>query len=140
MLNQPLKSLESTADVVLTEPRTSVAEAAALMLARRVAAVLVVDAGALVGIFTEHDIASRVVATGRDPQAVEVGDVMTREVLTADPDSTLGHALVLMHKHAIRHLPVLENGTPVGIVCARDALDPALEDFIAESRRRESFS
>lgn len=139
MLSEPLRNLEIAADLVVAVPGTSVADAAGLMLARSVAALLVVDADTLLGIFTEHDIATRVVALGRDPQAVEIGEVMTREPLTVGPDSTLGHALLVMHENAIRHLPVLENGKPVGIVCARDALDPALEDFVCEEHRRDSF-
>ena len=114
-------------------------EAAASMGEHGVGAVLVIDGGVLVGIFTEHDIVSRVIAGGLDPGAVQVRDVMTREPLTVGPDATLGHALVLMHDRAIRHLPVVEDGKPVGIVCARDALDPELEDFICEERRRETF-
>ena len=139
MLHQPIRSLKDTEKVVAVPSQTSVAEAAASMLAHGVSAVVVVDAGVLVGIFTEHDIVSRVIAGGRDPSGVQVGEVMTREPLTVDPDATLGHALVLMHERAIRHLPVVEDGKPVGIVCARDALDPELEDFICEERRRETF-
>ena len=44
-----------------------------------------------------------------------------------------------MHERAIRYLPVVEDGKPVGLVLARDALDPELEDFISEARRRKSF-
>lgn len=139
MLNQPIRSLAETAKFVTAAPPTSVAEAAALMLAHGVGAVLVVEGGALAGIFTEHDIVARVIAGGRDPHAVAIGEVMTREPLTVDPDALLGHALVVMHDHGIRHLPVIEDGKPVGIVCARDALDPELEDFICEERRREAF-
>jgi CBS domain-containing protein len=139
MLHQPIRSLKDTGKVVAIAPGETVAEAAASMLAHGVAAVVVVDGGVLVGIFTEHDIVSRVIAGGLDPRAVQVAEVMTREPLTVHPDSTLGHALVLMHDRAIRHLPVVEHGKPVGIVCARDALDPELEDFISEQRRRETF-
>jgi CBS domain-containing protein len=139
MLHQPIGSLKDTAKVVSVPPQASVAEAAAAMLEHGVGAVLVIDDGVLVGIFTEHDIVSRVIAGGLDPNAVRVREVMTREPLTVGPDATLGHALVLMHDRAIRHLPVVEDGKPVGIVCARDALDPELEDFICEERRRETF-
>ena len=56
-----------------------------------------------------------------------------------DPETSLGRALVLMHEHRLRHLPVVEDGKLIGIVCARDALDPELEDFTSEERRRASF-
>jgi len=139
MLIDPIGNLSETRNFVTAAPETSVAEAAALMLARRVSAVLVVERGALAGIFTEHDVVSRVIAAGHDPQRVLLSEVMTREPLTVGPQSTLGHALVLMHGRSIRHLPIVEDGKPVGVVCARDALDPELEDFICEERRREQF-
>jgi CBS domain-containing protein len=139
MLNQPIGSLKDTGKVVTAAPQTSVAEAVAMMLAHGVTAIVVVENDAISGIFTEHDVVSRVIAGGRDPQAVRLDEVMTREPLTVAPDATLGRAIVLMQERAIRHLPVAENGKLVGLVCQRDALDPALEDFISEARRRESF-
>ena len=139
MLSQPIRSLKDTGKVVTAAPQTSVAEAAAMMLAHGVGAVVVVDNGAITGILTEHDVVRRVIAGGRDPQAVRLDEVMTPEPLTVTPDVTLGHALVLMHERAIRYLPVVEDGKPVGLVLARDALDPELEDFISEARRRKSF-
>jgi len=64
---------------------------------------------------------------------------MTREPLTVTSEATLGRALVLMHERGVRHLPVIRDGRPVGMVCARDALDPELEDFTSEERRRQGF-
>lgn len=139
MLSQPIGTLEETGKVVFALPQASVAEAAALMHANGVNAVLVVENEALVGIFTEHDVVSRVIVPGLSAAAVQLHEVMTRDPLTVGPDSTLGHALVMMHEHGIRHLPVMRDGKPVGMVCARDALDPELEDFIAEEVRRKSF-
>jgi len=139
MLSDPISELSETRKYLTASPDTRVAEAVALMLASGVSAVLVVEQGALTGIFTEHDVVSRVIASGRDPQVVRVAEVMTREPLTVSPESTLGRALVLMHERSIRHLPVVQDGKPVGIVCARDALDPELEDFLCEERRREQF-
>jgi CBS domain-containing protein len=139
MLSQPIGSLKDTGKVVTAAPQASVAEAVAMMLAHGVTAIVVVENDAISGIFTEHDVVSRVIAGGRDPQTVRLDEVMTREPLTVSPDATLGHALVLMHERAIRYLPVVEDGKPVGLVLARDALDPELEDFISEARRRKSF-
>ena len=139
MLSEPIGNLEDTGKIVCTPPQTSVAEAAALMLSNRVSAVLVVENDSLAGIFTEHDVVARVIVAGLDPAAVQLGDVMTRGPLTVTPETSLGHALVVMHEHGIRHLPVLRDGKPIGMVGARDALDPALEDFISEEVRRKSF-
>jgi len=139
MLSQSIGSLKDTAKIVTAPAQTSVAAAAALMLTHGVGAILVVENEALVGIFTEHDVVSRVIAAGRDPREVDLTAVMTREPLTVTSEATLGHALVLMHERGVRHLPVVRDGRPVGMVCARDALDPELEDFTSEERRRRSF-
>ena len=139
MLNESIRDLKDAGKFVTAGPETSVAEAAELMLANGVGAVVVVANGALAGIFTERDIVSRVIVPGRDARSVRLGEVMTREPLTIGPEAKLGHALVLMHERGIRHLPVVEGGKPVGMVRARDALDPELEDFVSEQRRRESF-
>ena len=139
MLSQPIGSLKDTAKIVTAPAQTSVAAAAALMLTHGVGAILVVENEALVGIFTEHDVVSRVIAPGRDPREVDLAAVMTREPLTVTSEATLGRALVLMHERGVRHLPVIRDGRPVGMVCARDALDPELEDFTSEERRRQGF-
>ena len=56
-----------------------------------------------------------------------------------DGDKSFGYALLVMHNNGFRHLPVVENGKTVGIVSARNALDPDLEEFVSESRRREQI-
>jgi CBS domain-containing protein len=64
-------------------------------------------------------------------------DVMTRGPKTLSPDEPFGHALLLMNENGFRHVPVVEAGRPIGVVSARNALDPDLEEFAAEARRRE---
>jgi CBS domain-containing protein len=59
--------------------------------------------------------------------------------VTADPEMTFGRAMLIMHEHHFRHLPVVADGKLVGIVSSRDALDPELEDFVCEERRREAL-
>ncbi|MEO7706983.1 MAG: CBS domain-containing protein [Caldimonas sp.] len=125
--------------MITASPQTTVYEAARLMLEHAISAVLVVDGGALAGIFTERDAVFRVVAQGRDAFGVRLGEVMTPKPLTVDLEMTFGRALLIMQEHRIRHLPVVADGRPVGIVSARDALDPELEDFVCEERRRESL-
>jgi len=62
---------------------------------------------------------------------------MTTAPKTVDPDKTFGYALLMMHENGFRHVPVIENGKPVGIVSARYALDPEMEEFVSEVQRRE---
>ena len=79
----------------------------------------------------------RVVARGLDSATTRVTDVMTPDPKTIAPDKAFGVAMVLMHENGFRHLPVVENDVPIGIVSSRSALDPDLEEFISEERRRK---
>lgn len=112
-------------------------QAARLMMDARVGAVLVVSEGRLVGIFTERDAVYRVMAAQRDPRATPLAEVMTPRPKTLAPEASFGRALLLMHEKGFRHVPVVEAGRLVGVVSARHALDPELEEFAAEARRRE---
>jgi CBS domain-containing protein len=139
MLGLPIKSVLEPRKLVVAAPHTTVAEAAKLMKRGKVGAVLVVEEGRLVGIFTERDALFRVMAPGLDPMNTELRAVMTRDPTTVAPDETFGYALLLMHEKGFRHTPVVENGRPVGVVSARHALDPDLEEFAAEAARRKYF-
>jgi len=124
------KILTATADI-------TVAEAARLMKKKNVAAVMIVkDNGHLSGIFTERDAVFRVLAEGRDPKTTRLADVMTPHPQTLTPDKPFGHALLMMYEAGFRHVPVVEGGKPVGMVSARDALGPELQEFEAEVQRR----
>ena len=120
-------------------PDTLVSKAATLMEEKNVGAIMVVEDDKLVGIFTERDVVFRVVARGLDPQTTPVAEVMTRGPLTVDPDTPFGYALVVMQENGFRHLPVVQDGRPVGIVSSRRAMDPELEEFVSETRRREHW-
>lgn len=140
MLNQPVRSLLAPHRLVLASPSTTVSEAASLMAQRRVGAVLVVDDERLLGIFSERDAVCRVVARGLEPATTPLAEVMTPSPVTIAPERSFGHALTLMQQHHCRHLPVIDNGRPIGIVSARHALDPELEEFVCEERRRQRFA
>ncbi len=124
-------------EVVSATADTTVLEAARLMKQRKVGAVIVVEAGRLVGIFTERDALFRVVADGRDVQHTQLSEVMTRSPQSLHPDKSFGEALHIMHINGFRHVPVVEDGRPIGMVSARDALGPELEDFVYEMLRQE---
>jgi len=123
--------------MLIAPPETTVSKAAKLMANKNVGAVMVVEKESLVGIFTERDAVFRVIARGLDAQTTRLADVMTTAPQTVDPDKTFGYALLMMHENGFRHVPVIENGKPVGIVSARNALDPEMEEFVSEARRRE---
>ena len=118
-------------------PETTVGKAAKLMANKNVGAVMVVEKERLVGIFTERDAVFRVIARGLDARTTRLAEVMTTAPQTVGPDKTFGYALLMMHENGFRHVPVIENGKPIGIVSGRNALDPEMEEFLSEVRRRE---
>ena len=125
----------------LTAPaRMTVGEAARLMKKSKFGAVMVVENGKLVGIFTERDALFRVVAEGHDAQTTQLAAVMTRNPQTIHPDRPFVDALHLMHASGFRHVPVVENGRPIGMVSARDALGEELENFIYELVRQKQIT
>ena len=136
MFSTPVKEIMDKRKLLLAEPTMTVRKAAEAMVKRGVGAALVVEDGRLVGIFTERDIVFRVVAPGLDAATTALDSVMTRNPKTIAPDKTYGVAMLLMHENRFRHLPVVENEVPVGIVSSRSALDPDLEEFVFEERRR----
>jgi CBS domain-containing protein len=80
----------------------------------------ITDDDQLVGMITDRDITTRVVAEAADPQTTSVGDVYSRDLISVEPDKDLEEALQLMARHQVRRLPVVENGRLVGIVAQAD--------------------
>jgi CBS domain-containing protein len=117
--------------------QATVADAARIMKANTIGAVMIVDSGHLVGIFTERDVTYRVIAEDKDAKTTNVASVMTRKPRTLSPDRPLGHALHMMYEGGFRHVPVIDHGRPVGMVSARDALGPELQRFEEELIDRE---
>ena len=139
VFSQPVRSIMERRKFVTAPPTTTVREASELMARKQVGAVLVVEEERLLGIFSERDAVFRVIARGLDPATTKLDQVMTRDPKTIKPNNTFGYAMTLMHENGFRHLPVVDNGKPVGIVSARSALDPDLEEFVCEERRRKHF-
>ena len=108
--------------LVSADPGMSVREAAQLMASEKIGALPVVKDGRLAGIFTERDALVRVLARGLDPDATRLAEVMTADPVTIDARRPLKHALQMMVDGNFRHVPVVEGGSVVGMVSARDAL------------------
>ena len=137
MFTTPVRQLIVPRTLLIVAPDMTVREAAELMSSRGFGAVLVVQDNQLQGIFTERDVVFRVVARGLDTDATRLSSVMTRDPKTIAPDKAFGIAMAIMHEHGFRHLPVIEGGVPIGVVSSRSALDPELEEFVSEERRRK---
>lgn len=139
MYDHPVSKIMRKRKLLTATPQSLVVQAAKRMATRNVGAVLVVEEERVVGIVTERDVVFRVVAAGLDPRATRLAEVMTRELVTIEPGRPFGHALAIMHREGFRHLPVVESGKLLGIVSARSALDPDLEEFASETRRRKHY-
>ena len=137
MPQRPIRSVIAKQKILTATAEITVTDAARLMKKKSVGAVMVVkDNGRLAGIFTERDALFRVLAEGRDPKTTRLSDVMTAQPQTITPEKPFGHALLMMYESGFRHVPVVENGKPVGMVSARDALGPELQEFESELQRR----
>ena len=121
--------------LIHAEQTENVRDVARKMSEKNVGAVAVLDAGRLVGVFSERDLMKRVVAAGLNPEKTPVEKVMTKEILTAKPVDDLDDALQLMHSIGCRHLPVVEGGNLVGMISLRDLLE--IDDDT--QRKRASF-
>jgi len=137
MSGRTIRSIIEGQELITAPQSMPVGEAARLMKSHNVGAILVVEGDQLVGVFTERDALFRVVAEGRDANTTQIGAVMTRNPRTIEADSLFTLALHMMYEGGFRNVPVVENGRPVGLVSARDALGPELKDFVFEMLRQE---
>jgi len=103
-------------------PDTMVFDAIKLMAEVKVGALLVLEDEQLIGIVSERDYARKVILESRSSRDTPVRDVMTNVVLTVTPEQSIDECLVLMSKHHIRHLPVAENGKPIGMLSVMDVV------------------
>ena len=137
MFDQHIRNIMEQKKFLTAPPETTVSHAARLMADKNVGAIMVVENERLIGIFSERDAVFRVIAQGRDAKTTLLTEVMTAAPKTLEPGKSYGHALLLMQENGFRHVPVIENGRPIGIVSSRNAMDPDLEEFVFEARRRE---
>ena len=139
MFSQSIREVIEPKRFLTAKADETVRNACSLMKTRNVGAVLVTSGDRLIGIFTERDAVFRVIVPGLNPGKTPLRDVMTEQPLTIGPEKSYGHAMLLMHENGFRHLPVIENGGLIGIISSRNAMDPALEEFVWEERRREHY-
>lgn len=120
-------------------PSDSVRAAVEMMAEKHIGATLIEDGGRLVGIFTERDLLSRVVAKGRDPDRTTLSEVMTENPDCLKPGDIAGNALARMNDKGYRHLPVLDGETLVGIVSIRDLYAAVKRELEEDVEQREAY-
>lgn len=107
-------------------PSDSTFAALRLMAEKNIGLLVVMERETLVGVLSERDCVRRLVLAGKSPEATPVADIMVRNVIKANPSDTFADCLKLMHTHGIRHLPVVEHGTAIGVISIRDLLGEAV--------------
>jgi CBS domain-containing protein len=125
-MGQAIKGLMTT-DLVTRPGSTSVQDGARLMRERDIGDILVMEGDRLQGIVTDRDIVVRCVADRGDVSAVTLADACSADLVTVTPDTEIDEAARIMAKRAVRRLPVVEDGRPVGVISLGDlavARDP----------------
>ena len=128
--------LRTKGDVIFTiSPDTMVYTALEIMVEKNVSALVVLEEGKLAGIFTERDYARKVILKGKASKETLIGEIMTSDLITVTPDTSIETCMRLMTGKLIRHLPVVDNGQLVGIISIGDVVKFIIEDqkFIIEN-------
>ncbi|WP_020183007.1 MULTISPECIES: CBS domain-containing protein [unclassified Methylotenera] len=109
-------------EVISIAPNRPVFDALVILAEYKIGALAVIDEGQLVGIFSERDYAREVVLKGRSSRTTLINEVMTAKVISASPQDLVDSAMQTMSDRRIRHLPIVENGTILGMLSVGDLL------------------
>ena len=117
----PLKRLFQEREAIHSVgPGILVTECVRRMTAEKIGALIVMDGDRLIGIFTERDALTKVLAAGLDPRSTKVSEVMTKDPYCVPPAMTVGAAMEVVTKQRFRHLPIVENGKLLAVVSSGD--------------------
>ena len=125
--------------VVSVTPSTTVLEALKVMAEKEIGAVMVIDDGHLVGIFSERDYARKVVLQGKASSDTPVREPMTEKVVCVSPEQTIEDCMGLMTDKRIRHLPVLEHKKVIGVISIGDVVKEMLSEKEFVIKQLESY-
>ncbi|HBG74351.1 MAG: histidine kinase [Chloroflexi bacterium GWB2_49_20] len=125
-IRQAIKEKDS--EIWWTTPDTHVFNALSLMAEKSVGALLVIEKGKIVGVFSERDYARKVILKGKSSKDIYVREIMTTNVRFITPEQTCEQALALMTDKHIRHLPVLQDDQLIGIVSIGDLVKAVIDD------------
>ena len=125
--------------VFAVSPDVTVTAAAQEMDRHKVGSILVTENGRIVGIFTERDVLSRVVAAGVDPGITLVERIMTRDPITVPSTTTVEQVMELFTNKRFRHLPVVDEGRLVGIVSIGDILRRMVDTHRHEAEQLKQY-
>jgi CBS domain-containing protein len=126
-------------DVVSIGPGASVFDAIKLMADKAVGSLVVMDGQAMLGIVTERDYARKVILKGRSSESTTVSEIMTEEVMTTSGSETVNACMELMNERRIRHLPVVDGDTVVGMISIGDLVHAIISDQQQEIEQLENY-
>jgi len=127
-------------DVLTIEPTVTLAAAVKLLAERRIGAVVITGADRqVIGILSERDIVRALAERGAAALDDQIGQVMTRKVMTCTPDQTVASLMERMTQGKFRHLPVIEDGRLAGIVSIGDIVKHRLEEMEHESSAMREY-
>ncbi len=138
---KPVSELLKRQDGTLWHVRAQDSVFAALeALARYEAgALMVMEAGHLIGVFSERDYTRKIALQGRNSKETKVEDIMTRNVITVSPKTGTRACMALMSEKKIRHLPVVDGATVLGMISIRDLMDDIIADHEATIAQLENY-
>ncbi|MCP4272364.1 MAG: CBS domain-containing protein [Gammaproteobacteria bacterium] len=120
-------------------PQDTAYKALQLMSEKNLGALVVIDKGKVVGLFSERDYARKVILKGKSSKTTNVSELMTKEVLFVDPDTSVEDCMLLMTENFVRHLPVMEKKHLVGMVTQGDVVKQLIADQKFENEELERY-
>ncbi len=120
-------------------PDETVFTALQLLSDYEVGALMVMEGGRLVGVFSERDYTRKIALQGRNSKETRVRDIMTTHVRTVGPDTGTRACMALMSEHKFRHLPVVDGATVLGMISIRDIMDDIITDHETTIAQLETY-
>ncbi len=120
-------------------PQVAVFDALKLLADYEAGALMVMDGGQLVGVFSERDYTRKVALQGKNSRDTTVADIMTRNVIVVGPTTRTRDCMALMREKRIRHLPVVDGSTVLGMISIRDLMDDIIADHELTIAQLESY-
>lgn len=118
---------------------TSVFDALQVMMEKNISALLIMENERLLGIFTERDYARKLILRGKSSKETKISEIMTEDLLTLSPDSSIEQCMEIMTNQKIRHLPVIENNFVIGMISIGDVVKFIIEDQQQTIQQLESY-
>ena len=129
----------SQCEVYCLPSSATVFDALQMMADKNVGAVIIHEGQHMVGIFSERDYARKIILAGKSSLDTPVAEIMSCDPITIIPETDIETCMELMTKHYIRHLPVIENGQPVGMISMRDVVAAIISDRDNLIRKLEDY-